>query len=188
MARTWGSGLTSCSIGWALQFGRERGRDLQSSEQIAWPSPRRPGGALINGREVAEAQRFVPPERRNVVLMFQDFALFPHQTIIENVCFWLAQLPREDACREVSAALARVHLSRQADDYPHILSGGEQLQEATLTLLRQTRATLLPNAPAEAIRLGDPIAVTRGPRLLRADRPRNVTETPPTSLWRAPFL
>jgi ABC-type sugar transport system ATPase subunit len=72
-----------------LQFGRERGRDLQSSEQIAWPSPRRPGGALINGREVAEAQRFVPPERRNVVLMFQDFALFPHQTIIENVAFGL---------------------------------------------------------------------------------------------------
>jgi iron(III) transport system ATP-binding protein len=98
---------------------------------------------LSNGREVAQAQRFVPPERRNVVLMFQDFALFPHQTIIENVAFGLRSSHARTLAARFSAALARVHLSRHADDYPHILSGGEQLQEATLTLLRQTRATSL---------------------------------------------
>ena len=46
------------------------------------------------------APRFVPPEKRNVGLMFQDFALFPHLTIVDNVAFGLKSLPREEARRE----------------------------------------------------------------------------------------
>jgi iron(III) transport system ATP-binding protein len=170
------------------------------------------GRVLINDQEVAGPDRFVPPEKRNVGLMFQDFALFPHLSIVDNVAFGLKSLPREDARREALAALARVGLERYAGDYPHILSGGEQqrvalaraivprpavmlmdepfsgldvqlrerLQEETLQLLRETRATCLivTHAPAEAIRLGDRVAVMRAGRLVQAGKAEELYRNP----------
>jgi iron(III) transport system ATP-binding protein len=170
------------------------------------------GRVLINDQEVAGPDRFVAPEKRNVGLMFQDFALFPHLTILANVAFGLRSLPREDARREALAVLARVGLERYADDYPHILSGGEQqrvalaraivprpavmlmdepfsgldvqlrerLQEETIGLLRETRATCLivTHAPAEAIRLGDRIAVMRSGRLIQAGKAEALYRNP----------
>jgi ABC-type sugar transport system ATPase subunit len=70
------------------------------------------GRVLLDGQEVAGPDRFVPPEKRGVGLMFQDFALFPHLSILENVTFGLKSLPREDARREAMAALVRVGLER----------------------------------------------------------------------------
>ena len=162
------------------------------------------GRVLINDQEASGPTRYVLPEKRNVGLMFQDFALFPHLTLLDNVAFGLKFLPREEARREALAALARVGLERYAGDYPHILSGGEQqrvalaraivprpavmlmdepfsgldmelrerLQEETLALLRETRATCLivTHAPSEAIRLGDRVAVMRAGRLVQAGR------------------
>ncbi len=58
------------------------------------------GRILISDTEVAGPARFVPPEQRGVGLMFQDFALFPHLTILDNVAFGLKSLPREEARRE----------------------------------------------------------------------------------------
>jgi iron(III) transport system ATP-binding protein len=170
------------------------------------------GRVLINDSEVAGPARFVAPEKRNVGLMFQDFALFPHLTILANVAFGLRSLPKEDARREAMAALMRVGLERYAGDYPHILSGGEQqrvalaraivprpavmlmdepfsgldvqlrerLQEETLELLRETRATCLivTHAPAEAIRLGDRIAVMRAGRLVQAGKAEALYRNP----------
>jgi len=170
------------------------------------------GRVLINDYEVAGPNRFVPPEKRNVGLMFQDFALFPHLTILDNVAFGLKSLPREEARREALAALVRVGLERTAGDYPHILSGGEQqrvalaraivprpavmlmdepfsgldvqlrerLQEETLRVLRETRATCLivTHAPAEAIRLGDRIAVMRAGRLVQAGKAEDLYRNP----------
>ena len=170
------------------------------------------GRVLINDSEVAGPARFVAPEKRNVGLMFQDFALFPHLTILANVAFGLKSLPKEDARREAMAALVRVGLERYASDYPHILSGGEQqrvalaraivprpavmlmdepfsgldvqlrerLQDETLALLRETRATCLivTHAPAEAIRLGDRIAVMRAGRLVQAGKAEALYRNP----------
>jgi iron(III) transport system ATP-binding protein len=170
------------------------------------------GRVLINDSEVAGPARFVAPEKRNIGLMFQDFALFPHLSILANVAFGLKSLPKEDARREALAALARVGLERYADDYPHILSGGEQqrvalaraivprpavmlmdepfsgldvqlrerLQEETLALLRETRATCLivTHAPAEAIRLGDRIAVMRAGRLVQVGKAEALYRNP----------
>jgi iron(III) transport system ATP-binding protein len=170
------------------------------------------GRVLINDQEVAGPARFVAPEKRNVGLMFQDFALFPHLTILDNVAFGLKALPREDARREALATLARVGLERYAADYPHILSGGEQqrvalaraivprpavmlmdepfsgldvqlrerLQEETLALLRETRATCLivTHAPSEAIRMGDRIAVMRAGRLVQAGKAETLYRNP----------
>lgn len=163
----------------------------------------RPSGGriLINDREVAAPGQFVQPEDRGVGLMFQDFALFPHLTILENVAFGLKGLPRETAKREALLILSRVGLERYADQYPHILSGGQQqrvalaraivprpavmlmdepfsgldvqlretMQEETLALIRETRATsmIVTHHPEEAMRLGDRIAVMRAGRLVQ---------------------
>jgi iron(III) transport system ATP-binding protein len=62
--------------------------------------------------------------------MFQDFALFPHLTIIENVAFGLKSLKRSEALAEAEKALSRVGLARYAAAYPHALSGGEQQRVA----------------------------------------------------------
>src|SRR3954471_3794126 len=83
------------------------------------------GRVFLDGREVTGPKLFLPPEQRGIGLMFQDYALFPHLSILENVTFGLRDLPARDA--EVSArrALARVGMERYASDYPHVLSGGE---------------------------------------------------------------
>ena len=170
------------------------------------------GRVLINDREVAGPVRFEPPEARNVGLMFQDFALFPHLTILQNVAFGLRSLPAEEAAREARAVLARVGLERYAESYPHILSGGEQqrvalaraivprpsvmlmdepvsgldvqlresMQEETLGLLRETRATcmIVTHHPEEAMRLGDRIAVMQRGRIIQLGKAEELYHHP----------
>jgi iron(III) transport system ATP-binding protein len=170
------------------------------------------GRVLINGEEVAGPARFVPPEKRNVGLMFQDFALFPHLTILDNVAFGLKGLPKAEAAREALHMLARVGLERYARDYPHILSGGEQqrvalaraivprpavvlmdepfsgldvqlresMQEETLQILRETRATciLVTHHPEEAMRLADRVAVMRAGRIVQVGRSEDLYHNP----------
>ncbi|MGH6815650.1 MAG: ABC transporter ATP-binding protein [Hyphomicrobiaceae bacterium] len=105
------------------------------------------GRVLIDGFEVAGPQRFVPPEKRNVGLMFQDFALFPHLTILDNVAFGLKALPKSEAAREARALLARVDLERYAGSYPHVLSGGEQQRVALARALVPRPSVMLMDEP-----------------------------------------
>jgi iron(III) transport system ATP-binding protein len=109
----------------------------------------RPSGGriLIDGQEVAGPQRFVPPEQRGVGLMFQDFALFPHLTILDNVAFGLKSLTRREACAEAKAALERVGLGHYAQEYPHILSGGEQQRVALARAIAPRPSVLLMDEP-----------------------------------------
>jgi iron(III) transport system ATP-binding protein len=105
------------------------------------------GRVLISGSEVAGPNRFVPPEERHVGLMFQDFALFPHLTIRDNVAFGLKALPRAEAHREALSMLARVGLDRYADEHPHVLSGGEQQRVALARALAPRPAVVLMDEP-----------------------------------------
>ncbi len=105
------------------------------------------GRVLINEFEVAGPNRFVPPEKRNVGLMFQDFALFPHLSVLDNVAFGLKSLPREDARREALAALARVGLERHANAFPSTLSGGEQQRAALARAIVPRPAVMLMDEP-----------------------------------------
>ncbi len=88
------------------------------------------GRIEICGRLAADPRRHVPPERRRVGLMFQDYALFPHLDVRRNVAFGLGRLPRRDREARVEAWLARVGLPGHGDRYPHQLSGGEQQRVA----------------------------------------------------------
>lgn len=88
------------------------------------------GSIRLDEREVAGPGTFVPPEKREVGLMFQDFALFPHLTVLENVSFGLKSLSKEDCRKEAMRALSRVGLAHTANDHPHMLSGGMQQRVA----------------------------------------------------------
>jgi iron(III) transport system ATP-binding protein len=105
------------------------------------------GRIVLAGREVAGPNVFVPPEQRGVGLMFQDYALFPHLTILENVTFGLARMPAAKARGVAEAALARVGLSKYASDYPHMLSGGEQQRVALARALAPRPGILLMDEP-----------------------------------------
>jgi iron(III) transport system ATP-binding protein len=105
------------------------------------------GRILLDGQEVAGPDRFVPPEKRGVGLMFQDFALFPHLTIADNVAFGLRSLTRSEARAEALAALERVGLAHYAAEYPHILSGGEQQRVALARAIAPRPAVLLMDEP-----------------------------------------
>jgi iron(III) transport system ATP-binding protein len=105
------------------------------------------GRVLLDEQEVGGPERFVPPEKRGVGLMFQDFALFPHLSILDNVAFGLRSLTRREAKAEAHAALDRVGLAHYANEYPHILSGGEQQRVALARAIAPRPSVLLMDEP-----------------------------------------
>jgi iron(III) transport system ATP-binding protein len=105
------------------------------------------GRVLLDDQEVAGPNRFVPPEQRGVGLMFQDFALFPHLSILDNVAFGLKSLTRREAKAEASTSLERVGLAHYASEYPHILSGGEQQRVALARAIAPRPSVVLMDEP-----------------------------------------
>lgn len=117
------------------------------------------GRLLLNEREVAGPNGFVPPEQRGIGLMFQDFALFPHMSVLDNVRFGLTELPAREARAEAMVALERVGLAHYAEKFPHVLSGGEQQRVALARALAPRPGVLLMDEPFSGLdsRLKDTI-------------------------------
>ena len=78
----------------------------------------------LNGEVVSSINNFVPPEKRKVGLVFQDYALFPHMTLLKNVLYGISKdKNKNERAQEV---LNLVGLGGMKDRYPHQLSGGQQ--------------------------------------------------------------
>ncbi|MWD28047.1 ATP-binding cassette domain-containing protein [Aquicoccus sp. SCR17] len=104
------------------------------------------GEILVDGELICDTVFRVPPERRRIGLMFQDFALFPHLSVAENVAFGLSGGKAEKRAR-VEELLHRVGLARFIDAYPHALSGGEQQRVALARALAPRPRIMLMDEP-----------------------------------------
>jgi iron(III) transport system ATP-binding protein len=117
------------------------------------------GRVMMNGSEIAGPDVFLPPEKRSIGMVFQDYALFPHMTLAANVGYGLNKLSRAEARSSALRALERVGLSGYADRYPHEISGGEQQRVALARALAPRPAILLLDEPFSGLdsRLRDSI-------------------------------
>ncbi len=104
------------------------------------------GTVAMGGEVVSDGRRHMPPERRGIGLMFQDFALFPHLSVVHNVAFGLGG-PRAARLERAMRLLDRVGLARHADKYPNQLSGGEQQRVALARALAPRPPILLMDEP-----------------------------------------
>ncbi|WP_397542225.1 ATP-binding cassette domain-containing protein [Roseovarius salis] len=104
------------------------------------------GQIYVDGRLVCDTVFRVPPERRNIGLMFQDFALFPHLRVGDNVAFGLTG-DKAAISRRVGELLERVGLEGYLNAYPHELSGGEQQRVALARALAPRPSIMLMDEP-----------------------------------------
>jgi iron(III) transport system ATP-binding protein len=175
------------------------------------------GTVTVGGSLVAGDGTWVPPERRRIGMVFQDYALFPHLTVERNVGFGVSR----DAGTDTQRALELVGLQHKADRHPHELSGGERQRvalaralapgpevvlldepfsslDATLRAeLRREVELILHDAGAsailvthdqeEALTLADRLALMRDGRIVQVGAPE-VVYAQPAERWAAQFV
>lgn len=105
------------------------------------------GRILIGGRDLTEA----PPEARRIAFMFQDYALFPHLTVAQNVAFGLRFSSRRKGAEPLDALLARLGLEHLGARKPMHLSGGEQQRVALARALAMDPTLFLFDEPLSAL-------------------------------------
>ncbi|MFB3819306.1 MAG: ABC transporter ATP-binding protein [Candidatus Methylomirabilales bacterium] len=109
------------------------------------------GRIEVAGQVVAAGSRWVPPEARGVGMVFQDYALFPHLTVAQNVAFGMRRLPREERRRRTEHALRMTEMDGLGARYPHELSGGQQQRVALARALAPGYEVVLLDEPLSSL-------------------------------------
>ncbi len=114
---------------------------------IAGFEPVRSGEILLSGRVVSSPSETVPTEHRHIGMVFQEYALFPHLRVADNIAFGLNHLPQAERRRRVDEMLCLTGLEGFERRYPHELSGGQQQRVALSRALVQNPVLLLLDEP-----------------------------------------
>jgi iron(III) transport system ATP-binding protein len=114
---------------------------------VAGLEPVTRGEIRLAGQLVSSANTRVPPESRRIGMVFQDYALFPHLSVQDNVRFGLHHQTRDEQQRRVREVLDLVGLVSSAGRYPHELSGGQQQRVALARALAPAPQLLLLDEP-----------------------------------------
>jgi iron(III) transport system ATP-binding protein len=107
------------------------------------------GEIFVGGRVLSSPARTLPPERRNMSMIFQSYALWPHMTVAENIAYGLTlrKIDRDTTQTKLRSILATTRLEELADRYPGELSGGQQQRVALARALIVEPETLLLDEP-----------------------------------------
>ena len=109
------------------------------------------GSIRAHGRLLSTPSFTEPPEHRQFGMVFQDYALFPHLSVLDNVAFGLHRLDRAARRRQAAEMLAKVGLSDYGASYPHELSGGQQQRVALARALAPEPALVLLDEPFSSL-------------------------------------
>ena len=114
---------------------------------IAGFEPITEGEILLHGRSVSRPGSTLAPEKRRVGMVFQDFALYPHLNVADNVAFGLRGISGRQQRARVDELLDLVDLGGQQKKYPHQLSGGQQQRVALIRAMAPRPDILLLDEP-----------------------------------------
>jgi iron(III) transport system ATP-binding protein len=176
--------------------------------------PLQDGLVELDGAVLANNHVRLPPEKRPLGFVFQDFVLFPHLTVARNIAFGLEFIGANEREARIVAELKSVGLLDFKDRFPHQLSGGQQQRAAlarafarrpramlldepfasidvalrqklraemrVMLKSRETPAILVTHDPAEAIEIGDKVAVMRAGRIVETATPERLFNAPQT--------
>jgi len=109
------------------------------------------GSVRMDGRLLGDMATHVEPEDRRIGMVFQDYALFPHLSVRDNVAFGIKHLPRRERDARVADVLERVGLAHAAHRAPHHLSGGQQQRVALARALAPSPQLLLLDEPFSSL-------------------------------------
>jgi len=112
------------------------------------------GTIVVDGIELADDAKAIEAIRREVGMVFQQFNLFPHLTVLQNLTLaptWVRRMPKRDAEELAMQLLERVRIAEQADKYPAQLSGGQQQRVAIARALAMRPKVMLFDEPTSAL-------------------------------------